>query len=203
MRYLLPLFLSACHFDPGTPSIADAIESIPIIDAGQDEASVADVVKAPSRILLIGDSQVQYMDWYFSKSGVKRSNETVFFDSKPGTTIGYWNNGVFVQEMWKYPRMDVVIIMLGTNNWAFRGYHQNLTIIIDEIKRRKVKCLWVGGTEVYHHHHPYINDWLRNNVSPCVFFDTEATGISLLDGVHPDLNGGIKWLHLIWQAKDQ
>lgn len=209
MRFWFLPLLVACHSDfVPFPSAVDTSTNQCIVDADAIENGAPETIvlpppapKSPERILLIGDSQVQYMDWYFSRAKVKHENETVFFDSKPGTTIGTWNN-YFISEISKYPNLDVVIIFLATNNNNFR-YLQPMYNILNEVKRRKLKCLWVGGTEVYGKHHPIINNLVHQAVEPtCTFFDTEEAGIDLLDQVHPSLRGGIKWLQLIWAAKD-
>ena len=171
-----------------------------------DGATILDAIPtspAPQRILLIGDSQVRYCDWYFNRANVKQPNETVIFDSKPGTTIGTWNY-IFVQEMSKYPHLDMVIIFLGTNNFGF-SYLQPHQNILNEIKRRNIKCLWVGPTDVkmkgWKNLH-MIGPFIKNAVDgTCTYFDTEQADIELADGVHPTLAGAINWLQLIWEAK--
>ena len=132
-KWYLLLALLACNPDYHTsPSIIDVVDSTPplLVDAGTNEVGVVDAAsRSPERILLIGDSQVFYASNYLPRTTIKRSSETVFFDSKPGTTIGYWNN-IFASEMTRYPRMDTVLIFLGTNNWPFVKYHQPLDNIV-------------------------------------------------------------------------
>jgi hypothetical protein len=177
----------------------DTFEGVAMLDAAPPTPP------PPQRILLIGDSEVLYLSWYFDRANVKQPNETVLFDSKPGTTIGTWNS-IFVQEMSRYPRLDMVIILLGTNNFNF-DFLQAHQSILDEVKRRNIKCLWVGPTDVkmkgwknLHMTGPFIKEAVDGT---CTYFDTEAANIELADGVHPTLAGGIKWLQLIWEAKDQ
>ena len=205
MRRWLLACLMACHAQSLDIPVAIGNDASPVsmIDAGEERSEdVIDAAPAPQRILLIGDSQVRYLSWYFERAQVKQPNETVLFDSHPGYTILAMNR-IFVAEMNKYPNIDEVIIFLGTNNHNF-NFLQPLDNILNEVKRRQVKCLWVGGTEVYHHHHPVINNLIKNAVQPiCSFFDTEAKEISLLDEVHPDLEGGKKWLREIWKVKDK
>lgn len=166
-------------------------------------------------ILLIGDSEVRYVGWHVKS--VQQPNESIFVDSKPGTNIIQWNNGMwwnghffnFKSEMAKYPNVDIVIIFLGTNNfnWRFLQPHQN---ILDEVKRRHIKCIWVGPTNVdarvFHNPritNPHIvNKLLKQDVSSvCTYVDTEQLGIPLVDGVHPTAAGAVKWLQAIWQVK--
>ena len=203
MKWWWLLGLVACHPAPTyTTTVFDASADTPVsvIDAGEDVSDGGIEADTPKQILLVGDSQVLYAKWYMARAGVQKPNETLFYDSHPGTTILTWNR-IFVREMSKFPKMDEVLIFLGTNNNNFT-YLQPLDNILGEVKRENVKCVWVGGTEVYHHHHPIINNLIRNAVSPtCQFFDTEAAGIDLIDGVHPSPEGAKKWLKLIWDFK--
>ena len=179
---------------PHQSEIVDSGEEAGIVDAG------IDIAAAPTTTLLIGDSQVLYAGYYFGKSNVKHDNETVLFDSKPGTTILTWNN-IFVREMNKFPHVDTVVIFLSTNNHNF-NFVQPHDNILNEIKHRQVRCIWVGGTNVYGKRWP-IYAMVKAAVEPtCTYFDTENAGIELADGVHPSKDGMIKWLTLIWQVKD-
>ena len=208
MRSLLLIsMLLACQAEPVNTFVPAANRSeAPIKDAeqsvGEPIAITTEAIPDPPKpkvILLIGDSEVMYMDWFFSRAHVKQPNETVLFDSKPGTTIGTWNF-IFVSEMARYQKVDEVLIFLGTNNFNF-PFLQNHDNILNEVKRRKVKCLWIGPTKVYGKHHP-INEMIKQAVEPtCTFFNTEEDGIELQDGVHPTLAGGIKWLKDIWSVK--
>ena len=204
-RWLLGCLL-ACHSQVNDVPLTIAKDvnnsSSVSIDAGEDVVDTVPVI-LPKKILLIGDSQVRYLSWYMDRAGVKQPNETVFFDSKPGTTILTWNN-IFVREMSKYPNIDEVLIFLGTNNFNF-GFLQDHQNILNEIKRRNVKCLWIGPTNVrmngFKNLH-MIGPLIKKAVEPvCKFFDTEAAGIELADGIHPSLDGAVKWLRDIWKVK--
>lgn len=203
--YLLPIIL-ACHNQSAHNVIAEA--SVDIVDAGiTEEASTKTETKKSSPkhedILLIGDSEVLYLSWYWSKAKLQRENETVLFDSKPGTTIGYWNY-VFVDEMKKYPKVDVVLIFLGTNNHNFGNIMQPHQHILDEVKRRNIPCIWAGGTSVYGKRWEF-NQTLRKMVEAsgvCQFFNTEEDDIELADQIHPSVKGAVKWLQDIWKVKD-
>jgi hypothetical protein len=162
-------------------------------------------------VLLIGDSEVRYVNWWGLKS-VQQPNETVFVDSKPGTTIAQWNNGMwwdkhfftFKSEMARYSNIDVVIVFLGTNNYNFT-YLQPHQAILDTLKGSHAKCIWVGPTDVHIHgpRNPHIiNGLLKKEVSSvCTYVDTESLHIPLVDGVHPTQAGAIKWMQEIWKVK--
>lgn len=206
--YLIPLILVGCRqpdYFPVVDATANDVQE-EVIDAGTDshiedahDADVADAESLHQNILLIGDSQVLYANWFFKP--LKKSNETVFFDSKPGTTIGWWNYGTFHKEMSNYTNLDVVIIFLGTNNFNFT-FLQPYQNILDEIRKRHVKCIWVGPTEVYGKKH-IINQLIKTAVSnDCTYVNTEELSIPLADGVHPTAEGTVKWLTEIWKIKD-
>lgn len=174
--------------------------AFPLLVAGLLTCSTPLQADPPHKnILLIGDSETVYAELYMHDANVKQSNETVYFDAKPGTTIGYWN-GIFASELAKYPNIDEVIIFLGTNNWNATRLPP-LNNILAEVNRRHLKCLWVGPTAVLNHPHP-INRLLKPAVVPtCSYFDTEQAGIELRDIAHPTRAGAIKWLKMIWSAK--
>lgn len=223
-KFILTIpFIVACQYpepmnpDPIYDSSETSVSGVEdASDAGQD-TDIADVltetepVEAPvtvvpprhQNILLIGDSEVMYINWYFKP--MRKPNETVYFDSKPGTTIGWWNGGVFHREMSKYPNLDMVIVFLGTNNFNFTFLqpHQN---ILDEIKARNIKCIWVGPTDVRMrgYKNPHITGQLIKDAVDglCTYVDTESLSIPLADGVHPTQDGAVKWLTEIWDVKD-
>ncbi len=215
-------FLVACEYpEPMNPEpIYDSSEASvsgveDASDAGQD-VDIADVlteaepIKGPitavppkhQNILLIGDSEVMYSSWYFKP--MRKPNETVYFDSKPGTTIGWWN-GHFQREMSKYHDIDVVIVFLGTNNFNFNFLqpHEN---ILATLKNSTAKCIWVGPTDV--RMRGYKNLHLTGGLIKeafegiCTYVDTESLNIPLADGVHPSQDGAVKWLTEIWNVKD-
>lgn len=226
-KFILAIpFIMACQYpwptnpdpiyDSSDASTSDVEDVADVVDSGQDvdisdvlaeaepiDAAVAALPPKHQNILLIGDSEVLYASGQVKK--VRQPNETVFIDSKPGTTIGWWNDGIFHREMSKYPNLDVVIVFLGTNNFNFNYLqpHQN---ILDEIKSHNVKCIWVGPTDVrmrgYKNLH-ITGRLIRNVVDGlCTYVDTESLSIPLVDGVHPTPEGTVKWLTEIWSVKE-
>lgn len=173
-----------------------------IEDAGVESATsnvIVDVGPKHQNILIIGDSQARYAKWQIKK--IQRPNETIFVDDKGGTTILWWNNKHFREEMAKYPNVDVVVIFLGTNNFNFTFLqpHQD---ILDVLHERRLKCIWAGPTKVDGRKH-VINKLIKDAVSgTCSYVDTEELDIPLADGVHPTPQGTIKWLQEIWKVKD-
>lgn len=205
-KLILAFLLGGCMQSHTPPTSFDA--SIPDVNHPEvivEDAAIDVQVDAPpahQNILLIGDSEVMYNHWYFKP--MEKDNETVFFDSKPGTTIGWWNFH-FKDEMAKYKNIDVVIVFLGTNNFNFT-YLQEHQNIIDGIKSSNAKCIWVGPTNVRMKgwKNPHITGKLLKEAvaGTCTYFDTEAADIELADGIHPSRDGAINWLQKIWKVKD-
>lgn len=164
------------------------------------DASEEDAAPKHENILIIGDSQARYAKWQIKK--IQRPNETIFIDDKGGTTILWWNNKHFREEMAKFPNIDVVVIFLGTNNFNFTFLqpHQD---ILDVLHERKLKCIWAGPTKVNGQKH-IINKLIKDAVSgTCSYVDAEELNIPLADGVHPTPDGTVKWLQEIWKVKDE
>lgn len=180
----------------------DEADNSNLVDASIDVITETNLTISKSKhqnILIIGDSEAMFAG--FKVKNIQQPNETVYVDGKPSTTIGQWNNGMFRKEMDKYFDLDVVVIFLGTNNVELHEMppYQN---ILNEVKVRQLKCVWVGPPKVYNRHHQ-MNDLIKEAVSDtCIFIDTEALGIELVDNVHPTPTGTIKWLNEIWRVKD-
>jgi len=220
MKPFYPIFLSllCCHTNGTQSVIIQRPPSIERIISGEREEVTEAKVEVPEQekvdasvntkpakqnILLIGDSEVVYSEMYFRRAKVKQSNETVFFDSKPGTTIEWWNgNNRFKNEFARYRNIDFIIIFLGTNNWRSTSLpsHQN---ILNEVAAHKIKCLWVGPVKRYGKS-TKINQLLKPAIEQsgiCSYFDTEEADIELFDGIHPTQPATIKWLNAIWKMK--
>lgn len=207
------LIAGCCCSSLTTPPAPPAVEVT--------DVSVADVAEEPSpapapepppkkelklvgrRILVIGDSEACAVNLYIRKT-VKAINEaagqpldTVDVDCKGGTVVQYWGDqGHFREALRKHPNPDTVIIFLGTNHY-WQGTRPPVESILDQIQA-PTSCVWVGNTAVKGKRWK-INNILREAVQPtCSYFDTEATGIELPDGVHPSGAGAIKWLKAIW-----
>jgi lysophospholipase L1-like esterase len=130
---------------------------------------------------------------------VRRSNEVVEFDFKIGSRIQFWSGHLPV-VLTQHVKPDVIIVFLGTNNFADTTL-PDLTPILSAIHSTGARCIWVGPTSVHGKPWP-IDALLRSAVAPCVYVDTEALDIPLADGVHPTAGGALKWLQAVWSVKD-
>lgn len=155
------------------------------------------------RVLVVGDSEACAVNLYIRKT-VKEINEAagepldvVDVECKGGTVVQYWGaQGHFREALKKHPNPDAVVIFLGTNHY-WQTSAPPVNTILDQIQA-PTSCTWVGNTAVKGKRWK-INNILREAVQPtCSYFDTEAAGIELPDGVHPSGAGAIKWLKGIW-----
>lgn len=162
------------------------------------------LVPVSRHVLIIGDSEACAVGWVV-KGTVKKINEEaqqpydrVDVVCKGGTMVQYWGRqGNFRAALSKHPNPDTVLVFLGTNH-----YHQQTTPevgpILDVVKEYGFNCVWVGNTAVKGGRYK-INKLLREAVQPtCSYFDTEAAGIPLADGIHPNGAGAAKWIRAIW-----
>jgi hypothetical protein len=151
---------------------------------------------APRRILIVGDSEAGYVSRRISE--VKLAHDTVEVDAKSSTTIQYWSElGNFLTVLNRHQKSDIVVIFLGTNNYGNTTL-PNVAPILDEVVKRNLKCIWVGPTAVRGKNWP-INAMLKARVQPvCKYLDTQASNISLEDGIHPTHESILKWLKLVW-----
>lgn len=208
------IFVAGCSCS--TLTMPSAPESIEVsADAGPGDAAIdAPEVAAPPpapkpkrvvgrTVLVVGDSEACAVNLYIQKT-VREFNEaagqptdSVVVDCKGGTTVQYWGaQGHFREALKKHPKPDAVVIFLGTNHY-WQTEAPPVNTILDQIQA-PASCVWVGNTAVKGKRWK-INNILREAVQPaCSYFDTEAAGIPLPDGVHPSGAGAIKWLKAVW-----
>lgn len=202
------LVVACCAIQPTQRSVPVVDTKPPVITITEPRVievpPVVTVQKKVSRhVLVIGDSEACAVNLYIRKT-VKEINEAahkpldvVDVACKGGTVVQYWGEqGHFREALKKYPNPDAVVIFLGTNHY-WQGTRPPVETILNQIQA-PTSCVWVGNTAVKGKRWK-INNILREAVQPtCSYFDTEAAGIELPDGVHPSGAGAIKWLKGIW-----
>lgn len=204
--------VACCATQPPQPveqarPVADTTPPVITVDPQPNIIEVPPVVvvekRVPRHVLVVGDSEACAVNLYIRKT-VKEVNETagepldvVDVVCKGGTTVQYWGaQGHFREALRKHPNPDAVVIFLGTNHY-WQTTAPPVNTILDQIQA-PASCVWVGNTAVKGKRWK-INNILREAVQPtCSYFDTEAAGIELPDGVHPSGAGAIKWLKAIW-----
>ena len=187
-------FVIACGQPSHVPSVSHECARRDSIVAPSSDATYARIAKR--KILIIGDSEACAVQWQVKN--VKLPTDTVDVECKGGTVVQYWGaQGNMQRALARHPGTDTVVIFLGTNHYG-QTATPPVAPILDLIKQRGLKCVWVGNTAVNGKRWK-INDLLRSAVTPtCSYFDTEAAAIPLPDGVHPDGTGALRWLRLVW-----
>ena len=147
-------------------------------------------------ILIVGDSEACAMK-FGAITAVRQPGEMVFNICKNGTRVAYWE-GEKMRNALSTGKYDTVIVFLGTNDY---GSKPDPTKIVSQIKATGASCVWVGPTLV-RGKKSVTNDHLRTRVSPCVYLDTQALGVPLVDGIHPTSSGAVKWLTEVWRLKN-
>lgn len=187
-------FVLSCSQASREPQLAHECAKVgPVVSSDRD-AAYATI--APRKVLIIGDSEACAVQWQVKNA--KLPTDQVDVECKGGTVVQYWGaSGNMKRALDRHPGTDVVVIFLGTNHYG-QTVTPPVAPILSLVKERGLKCVWVGNTAVNGKKWK-INDLLRMAVTPtCSYFDTEAAGIPLPDGVHPDGTGALKWLRLVW-----
>lgn len=150
----------------------------------------------PDNIAVIGDSLACGSKWRIGE--VSKTNETVTWDCKVGSSIEYWNGGKAREALEARKGATSVIIFLGTNNYSSSNV-PDTSNVLKEVQDRGLRCTWVGPTAV-NGKKPAINEKLRKAVEgTCTYVD--ATDIPLGDGIHPTWDGWLRLLKIIWAVR--
>lgn len=205
-NFVLLVLLCFLHDD----KVADLYvtnQSINVALSSAVKTQAFDVVswQAGRHILIVGDSEACAVGTYVKdvvkqiNSSANQPEDIVDIECKVGTTVPYWTAGKFHAALDKHPLSDTVLIFLGTNHYWNQRDTPDVTPILSTVSERGLNCVWVGNTAV-NGKHWNINNLLRFAVTPrCDYFDTEAAGISLVDGVHPSKSATIKWIKEVWK----
>jgi len=157
------------------------------------------------RILVVGDSEACAVGAYAddkvwrAKAGLGASDDVVGVWCKASTPIEYWSEQGHMLEAISEFEPTVVLVFLGTNNYGAKKA-PDVEPILDLVKERDLRCVWVGNTAVRGKNWA-INGLLRDAVTPtCRYFDTEADHIVLWDGIHPGASEAQRWLKDVWRT---
>jgi len=165
----------------------------------------ADTAPRNRHVLIVGDSEACAVAPYAkpvawqTNDAAHEPHDDIEIDCKPGTVVQYWGGqGNLRAALERHARPDVVVVFLGTNHYREATAAPPVMPILDIISEQGARCVWIGNTAVHGKKWP-INRLLSAAVQPtCEYFDTEAAGIELIDGVHPTKQGAVKWLNLVW-----
>lgn len=156
-------------------------------------------------VLHCGDSMVggqagltRALEAKFKAAGAKR----FISDSWVSASISTFDQQAKFRELLARHKPDIVIVTLGAND-VFVPHPDTLAPHVKGIVKRmsagERECLWVspptwkkdtGVVEV-----------IRDNVSPCKFFDARDMNIARAgDHIHPTDKGGAEWAEQVWAA---
>ena len=159
------------------------------------------------RVLVVGDSEACAVGNYAAdpswraEAGLGQPDDQVRVACKASTTVEYWADGRLERAMDDFDP-DAVVVFLGTNHWGAQKA-PDVEPILQLFLARGARCLWVGNTAVRGKHWA-INGLLREAVGPtCAYFDTEAAGVVLADGIHPGPAAAQRWLKDVWRSIPQ
>lgn len=148
------------------------------------------------RVLVVGDSEACAVAPYVRR--VAPPTDDVAVECLQGTTVGYWGaQGHLAQALARHPRPDAVVVFLGTNHY-WQAKAPDVVPVTAAIEATGASCTWVGNVAVAGRKWP-IDGLMRAAVEPaCTYYDTEAAGIPLVDGMHPTAEGALLWLRAVW-----
>lgn len=212
---LAPIFTYGVCAQPDPPPVPEAAAPAAVDDQGEgiydqfddaDEDFSDDVTPAAGdRVLVVGDSEACAVgafaddkEWR-AKAGLGSPDDVVGVWCKVSTTVDYWGAQGHMREAVDEFRPNVALVFLGTNHYGAKKA-PDVAPILDLIREHDLRCVWAGNTAV-HGKRWAVNGLLREAVTPtCSYFDTEAAGIQLRDGVHPGPSEAQRWLKDVWRT---
>jgi len=202
---ILPAAAQAEDPEAGTDGFYDQFGD----PADEEMDALLDAGLAPpgERVLVVGDSEACAVGNYAAdpawraEAGLGRPDDQVRVACKASTTVEYWADGRLERAMDDFDP-DAVVVFLGTNHWGAQKA-PDVEPILQLLLARETRCLWVGNTAVRGKHWA-INGLLKEAVEPtCAYFDTEAAGVALADGIHPGPAAAQRWLKDVWRSIPQ
>ncbi len=156
---------------------------------------------AHARILHIGDSHVSRGFTAGLSRHLRRAGAQYQPEGWIGSRTKSWVISGKVRRLLESYRPNVVIVTLGTNDMVDKkpaGHVSWIRALVDKIEPRT--CYWVGPPPLLEDAHDY-NDLLREEVSPCRFFDSRVLEVRRKPrGVfHLSRHEGEVWAELIWK----
>jgi hypothetical protein len=190
---------------PATLRLATAIEEP--ADAGADKDKDKDKTDKPAPVSLsgktvlhVGDSMVGG-NWGLTRALEQRfTGEGAKFirDYKVSESIISYDHSPKLKELLAKHKPDIVILTLGTND-VFVPYPASMAGNVQNIVKRlgARECYWMGPPTWKPD--TGIVQVLRDNVTPCKFFDSSNLKLQRgNDGIHPTDRGGGDWATSFW-----
>lgn len=209
MKRLMQLLAATAALVFATLTCQPAIEPTPV-DPRVPPVTTGDVIEVPvteapvepvpvtRHVLVVGDSEACAVSSYV-KATAQTAGDTADVACKESTTVQNWGTGRLRTALDAHPRTSSVVIFLGTNHYL-DSTAPPVGPILDLIAARGLDCVWVGNTAVMGKARK-INDLMRAVVTPtCTYFDTEAFGVELRDGIHPTSAAARSWIRAVWST---
>lgn len=158
--------------------------------------------KQPQRVsrhvLVVGDSEACAVSGY-AKETAEAAGDTVDVVCKGSTTVQDWSGARLTGALSSHPSATSIVVFLGTNHYL-DAKAPPVGPILDMVNARGLDCVWVGNTPVMGKARK-INGLMRAAVSStCTYFDTEAFGVELRDGIHPTPAAARRWIQAVWST---
>lgn len=201
---IMALVFAALTCQPAIePAPAEPSTPVPtpsaVADAGASTTAADDPpVPIARHVLVVGDSEACAVSVY-AKPVAALAGDTVGIVCKESTTVQNWSAGRLKAALEAWPDADAIVVFLGTNHYLDAAAPP-VRPILALISSRGLSCVWVGNTAVMGKARK-INGLMRTAVTPtCAYFDTEAFGVELRDGVHPTPGAAKRWIQAVWSV---
>lgn len=169
---------------------------VPVLEPVTEGPAEPTPVPVTRHVLVVGDSEACAVSSYV-KATASAAGDTVSVTCKESTTVQNWSAGRLKAALDAQAGVSSVVVFLGTNHYL-DAVAPPVGPILDLIAERGLDCVWVGNTAVMGKARK-INGLMRAAVTPtCTYFDTEAFGVELRDGVHPTPAAAKRWIQAVW-----
>jgi lysophospholipase L1-like esterase len=203
-RLLLAVVLAGCNKPsetrerPETPPVVTKQASIP----SAEPAAATPQRKRYARVLHTGDSMVggglsRALGPKFEAEGVKYKRDVI----ESGTIHDFAQSDHLPKLMASF-KPDLVLLTLGANHVPNSvDPEKEIGIFVSMLLKRvsSVDCYWIAPP-IWKPAQAKFNDWLREHVAPCKFYDASALDIPRRpDKIHPNEKGGEVWADDLWK----
>lgn len=191
---------------------APASAPVPLADAPKLDASTPDAAAAKKQlldyknVLHVGDSTVGYTLGVTLEYGKMFKAGNVKYESRTVTAAGLnqFNKSKVLEKLVKEKDPDLVIIQLGTNNLTVptpSAYLPDVKAIVAQAGGKP--CYWIGPIPLEQPEHG-MRAMLRENVAPCVFYDSFDLKLARQeDKIHPTQPAAKKWADAFWKFANE
>ncbi len=177
----------------------------PVADAGAsrtEEAAPARARKRYTRVLHTGDSMVggglaQALRPKFEAEGIKYRRDVI----ESGTIHDFAQSDHLPKLLASF-KPDLILLTLGANHVPNsvdpdKEIGRFVSMLLKRVSG--IDCYWLAPP-IWRPSQAKFNEWLREHVSPCRFYDASALTITRRpDKIHPDEKGGEVWAEDLWK----